>query len=67
MEAGQEKVERSRLGMPSCLSKYRCFRVRISILTMKMISGTWRPLEDDPGCQPGTYREVTFRYAFIYV
>ena len=42
MEAGQEQVERSLLGMPSCMSKYRCFRVRISLLTSKIISGTWR-------------------------
>ena len=46
--------------MPSCMSKYRFVRVRISILTIKIMSGTWRPLEADPGGQPGTYREVTF-------
>jgi hypothetical protein len=36
------------------MSKYRFFRVRISILTSKIISGTWRLLEADPGGQPGT-------------
>ena len=50
--------------MPSCMSKYRFFRVRIPILTSKIISGL---IEADPGGQPGTDREVTFRYAFIYV
>jgi hypothetical protein len=49
------------------MSKYRFVKVRISILTSKMISGTWTPLEADPGCQPGTDMEVTFRYAFLYV
>ena len=53
--------------MPSCMSKYRFVRVRISILTIKIMSGTWRLLEADPGGQPGTDREVTFRYAFMYV
>ena len=30
---------------PSCMSKYRFVRARISILMSKIISGTWRPLE----------------------
>ena len=67
MEASQEQIERSHLGIPSCMSKYRFLRVRISILTSKIITGTWRPLEADPGGQPGIDREVTFRYAFLYV
>ena len=29
--------------------------------------GTWRPLEADPRGQPDTAREVTLRYAFMYV
>ena len=33
--------------------KYRFVRVRISILTSKIIFGIWRPLEADPGGQPG--------------
>ena len=49
------------------MSKYRFIRVRISILTSEIVSGTWMPLEADPGGQPGTDREVTFRYAFMYV
>ena len=53
--------------MPSCMSKYRFFSVRISILKSKMMFGTWRPLEADPAGQPGTDCEVTFRYAFMYV
>ena len=53
--------------MPSCMSKHRFVRVRISILKSKVMPGTWRPLEADPGGQPGTDREVTFRYAFMYV
>ena len=53
--------------MPSCMSKYRFVRVRILILTIKMMSGTWRPLEADLGGQPGTDRQVTSRYAFMYV
>ena len=47
--------------MPSCMSKYRFVRARISILTIKIMSGTWRLLEADPRGQPGTDREVTFR------
>ena len=49
------------------MSKYRFVRVRISFLKSKIMPGTWRPLEADPGGQPGTDREVTFRYAFMYV
>jgi hypothetical protein len=49
------------------MSKYRFVRVRISILTSKIISGTWRPLEADHGGRPGKGREVTFRYAFMFV
>ena len=33
----------------------------------KMMFSTWRPLEADPGGQPGTAMEVTFWYAFMYV
>ena len=50
--------------MLPCMSKYRFFRIRIPILTSKIISGL---LDADPEGQPGTDREVTFRYAFIYV
>ena len=53
--------------MPSCMSKYSFFSVRISILKSKMMFGTWRPQEADPGGQPGTDCEVTFRYAYMYV
>jgi hypothetical protein len=49
------------------MSKYRFVRVRISFLKSKIMPVTWRPLEVDPGGQPGTAREVSFRYAFIYV
>ena len=49
LEASQVQIGRSHLGMPSCMSKYRFVRVRISILVLKIISGTWRPLEADPG------------------
>ena len=45
--------------MPSHKSKYRFVTVRISILMSKIISGTWRPLEADPGGQPDTYLEAT--------
>ena len=34
---------RSLFVMLSCMSKYRFVRVMISILTSKLISGTWRP------------------------
>ena len=44
---------------PSCISKYRFVRARISILMSKIISGTWRPLEADPGCQLCTDLEVS--------
>ena len=67
LEASQVQIGRSHLGMPSCMSKYRFVRVPISILTSKIITGTWRPLEADPGGQLGIDREVTFRYAFLYV
>ena len=41
--------------MPSCMSKYRFVRVRISILMSKIISGNWGPLEADLEVQvPGT-------------
>ena len=53
--------------MPSRMSKYRFVRVRISILESKIMFDSWRLLEADPGGQPGTDREVTFRYAFMYV
>ena len=49
------------------MSKYRFVGVRISILTSKIMSGTRRPLEVYPGGHPGTEREVTFRFAFMYV
>ena len=67
MEASQVQIGRSPLGMPSCMSKYRFVRVRISILTIKIVSGTWRLLEADPVGQPGTDREVSSRYAFVYI
>ena len=67
LDASQVHIGKSHLGMPSYMSKYRFVRVRISIHTSKIISGTCRPLEADPGGQPGTDREVTFRYAFLYV
>ena len=40
--------------MPSFMSKYKFVRVRISILTLKIIDGTRRPLEVDPGDQQNT-------------
>ena len=40
--------------MPSCMSKDRFVRIRILILTSKIIDRTWRPLEINPGGQlPG--------------
>ena len=58
LEAGQVQIQRSKSDMSSCMSKFRFFRVRISILTSKIISGTWRPLEADPGSWPGTDMEI---------
>jgi hypothetical protein len=49
------------------MSKNRFVRVRISIFQSKIMFNTWRPLEAHPRGQPGTAREVTIRYAFIYV
>ena len=34
-------------------------RVRISVLTEKIISGSLKPLKADPGGQPGTDRQFT--------
>ena len=48
------------------MSKYKFVRVRISILKSKIMFDTWRPLKADPGGQPGTGSEVTFRHAFMY-
>ena len=53
--------------MPSCMSKYRFVSVRILILKSKIMPDTWRPLEADPGSQPGKDWKVTLRYAFMYV
>ena len=47
--------------MHSCMFKYRFVRVRISILVLKIISGTCRSLEADPGSQLSTKRDNTFR------
>jgi hypothetical protein len=41
--------------MSSCIPKYKFFRVMISILTSKIISGH---LEADPGGWPGTDMEI---------
>ena len=46
--------------MHSCMSKYRFVRVRSSFFVLKIISGIWRPLEADPGGQPGTDLEVSY-------
>ena len=49
---GQPGTDRElHLTMPSFMSKYRFVRVRISILTPKMISTHWKPLKSDPGGQ----------------
>jgi hypothetical protein len=37
------------LGIPSFMSRYRFFRVRISIFTSKISSGIWSRFEADPG------------------
>ena len=52
---------------PSYMSNYRFVSVRISILMSKKISGTWRPLEADPG-RPARYifKGLT-QYAFMYI
>ena len=49
--------------MSSCISKSRFVRVRISILTSKIISGHL----EAAGGWPGTNIEVTFKYAVMYV
>jgi hypothetical protein len=36
------------------MSKYRFVRVRIKIVKSTIMFETWRPLEADPGGQPGT-------------
>ena len=43
--SGQEHEGRSHFGRPLNMSKYRFVKVRISIHTSKIISGTQRPLE----------------------
>ena len=54
--------------MPSCMSKDKYVRVRISILMSKIISGTFRLLESDPVGEPGRYIfESHSKYAFMYV
>ena len=60
--------------MLSCMSKYRFVRVKISILVSKLIYCIWRPLEADPGGQPGTDFEITHnihscmsKYRFVRV
>ena len=60
--------------MPSCMSKYRFVRVRISFLKSKIMPGTWRPLEADPGGQQvqlGRYHlgmpSCTSKYRFVRV
>ena len=53
--------------MPSCTSKFRFVRVRISILVLKMIYCTLRPLESDPGGQPGTDLEVSHNMPHVYL
>ena len=69
LEAIQVQIERSHLGMLSCMSKYRFFGVRISNLISKIMSSTRRLLEADPGGLPwpGRGRKVTLCYAFMYV
>ena len=60
------QIGRSYLGVPSCMTKYRY--VRIKIHKSKIMSGTWMPLEAvEVGQIPATNREVTFRYAFMYI
>ena len=39
LEAGQVLIGRSNFNMPSCMSKYRFVRVRIPILTSKIMFG----------------------------
>ena len=51
LKASQVQIKRSQFDRPSCMSKYRFDRVRISILTSKTISATWKPLKADPGGQ----------------
>ena len=34
--------------MPSCISKYRFARVRISFLASNIVDGAWKPLQVDP-------------------
>ena len=53
--------------MPSCMSKYMFVRVRVSIFTPKIMSGTWSPLEAEPEGHPYTDREVEFRQFYTYV
>ena len=50
--------------MPSCISKGRFVRVRISILSSKKIFGHPEAVEADPGGQPDTDIEVTL---YIYL
>ena len=59
LEASQVQIGSFHLGMPSCMSKCRFVRVRISILTLKIIDGTWGLLEVDLGGQQDTDRQVT--------
>jgi hypothetical protein len=52
----------------SFVSKLLLFSLRQDFNSyVEIMSGTWRLLEADPGGQPGTDREVKFRYAFMYV
>ena len=42
-----------------CMYKYSVVRVSISFLILKIIHGTKRPLDVDPGGQQDTDRQVT--------
>ena len=47
--SGQVQIGRLHTGMPSFMPQYRFYRVRISILTFEIMSGTWRLLKAGSG------------------
>ena len=67
LEARQVQIQMSYSNMPSCMTKCRFLKVRISFLTSKIISGY---LEAAGGWswRPARYRyDQTLIYAFMYV